>query len=588
MYLVLKMCLLSYQHFLSSVFPRRHFLYHRANSRNHTAMTDSTPDTPSPAHQTGTAAPGNGIRPFLRHWRARFIKRWARHMIGIDREETSRHVQKMGELTPAYLFLVMTSCSIATLGLLLNSVAVIIGAMLIAPLMGPIILLGFAVARTDIEQGILAAKTLLVGVLVALASSWAIVTLSPFIAPTPEILARTQPNLFDLLVAVLSGLAGGYAVVRREVGTVAGVAIATALMPPLATAGYGLASGDLLIFDGAFFLFLTNMVAISFSAASVAAWYGLGNLHAPRELLWKTLAGLLVLAVLSLPLLRALDETVSRALTNKNVESILRAEGLEKSWQIGQINVFNGDDGKVGVSALVFVPEIEEEAVKRLNQRMKEQLGKPVHLELNQVLVGERKPLTVTLPAPAPVLPAPPVALTEREALQRYLKRYLGLPTAAVEIDAAASALIIQVGANYSGGLQTLRSAEARLAAALPKWKVALLPTQAPLPEIHFPENSAELDDKARHTVSDIAWALARWKIGNVRIEGASTRKEARKDKTLGLKRATALAETLKAEGIACEAAARTSPSTQNTAEQEYGQAAFRIAAVHPLPLPPP
>jgi uncharacterized hydrophobic protein (TIGR00271 family) len=179
----------------------------------------------------------------FQQFRALIQKFWRAHLIGVDRKEAHAYVLSIGSLTPAFVFLVVISCAIATLGLLLNSVAVIIGAMLVAPLMGPIISLGFAVASTDIKHGIQAAQALLIGILMALGTSYVIVKLSPFIAPTTEILARTQPNLFDLLVAVLSGLAGGYAIVRREIGTVAGVAIATALMPPLATAGYGLASG---------------------------------------------------------------------------------------------------------------------------------------------------------------------------------------------------------------------------------------------------------------------------------------------------------------------------------------------------------
>lgn len=149
---------------------------------------------------------------------------WRRHMRDLDRDATNEQVQEYGGLSYSYAFLVATSCGIATLGLMLNSAAVIIGAMLVAPLMGPIVLLGFAIARTDVELVIRSAKAMAVGVLAALAISVIIVKLSPFIPPTPEILARTNPNLFDLLVAVLSGMVAGYAVTHRKIGTVAGVA----------------------------------------------------------------------------------------------------------------------------------------------------------------------------------------------------------------------------------------------------------------------------------------------------------------------------------------------------------------------------
>lgn len=508
-------------------------------------------------------------------------KQWARHLTGIDRTETKKYLLSIGTLTPAFLFLVVASSAIATLGLLLNSVAVIIGAMLIAPLMGPIILLGFAVARTDIVHGMLAAKSLLIGVLMALVGSYVIVKLSPFIAPTSEILARTQPNLFDLLVAVVSGMVGGYAVVRREVGTVAGVAIATALMPPLAAAGFGLATGDQSIFGGAFFLFLTNMIAISFSAAGMAVWYGFGNFSAPRELLWKTAAGLLVIAILSVPLMHSLDETVSRTLANKQVESLLREEGAEKFWQLGQITTHIDGDQALQVAALVFVPEVDPGAEKRLNQRMSEQLGKAVHLDLNQVLIGEKKPFTAAPPAPTLTAPA---ELTEAEALRRYLKRFLGLPAAVAEIDAAANALLIQVRPTYTGSLAELMATEKSLAGKLPKWKVTLIPPQSVLPEIHFSHGSDELGKDALATIEEIKWALQRWNIRNVRIEGGSANNETRHGKTLELKRARKPAEIFKAAGIESELAVQTPHHTQATEEKETGRRKFRVAIVSIIP----
>ncbi|MBO7941695.1 DUF389 domain-containing protein, partial [Streptomyces sp. S9] len=175
--------------------------------------------------------------------------RWRQnHLIeGIDRAAVLEHVRDAGGLGPRYAFMIVMSCGIATLGLLQNSVAVIIGAMLISPLMGPIIELGMGLATFDLRtiRGSLAA--LAAGVAAALLIAVAIVIVSPLQEPTAEILARTQPTLFDLLVAVFSGLAGAYATVTRKGETIVGVAIATALMPPLAVVGYGVALVNLQI-----------------------------------------------------------------------------------------------------------------------------------------------------------------------------------------------------------------------------------------------------------------------------------------------------------------------------------------------------
>ncbi len=163
------------------------------------------------------------------------------------------------------------SAGIATLGLVLNSPAVVIGAMLISPLMGPILAAGLALAAADLYLGIKSLLSILVGVAASLLFSATLVWLLPFQTATGEIVARTQPNLLDLGVALLSGLAGSVVVCRRSesggVTALPGVAIAVALMPPLCTVGFGMGSGfDWAIISGAGLLFLTNLAAIVASA----------------------------------------------------------------------------------------------------------------------------------------------------------------------------------------------------------------------------------------------------------------------------------------------------------------------------------
>ena len=128
----------------------------------------------------------------------------------------------------------MMSAGIAVLGLLLSSPAVVIGAMLISPLMNPILGLGFSLALFDFAELRRSLSALAIGATAALLFTAFIVLVSPLKAPTAEILARTRPNLFDLLVALFAALAGTFAIIRGRGETIVGVAIATALMPPLA------------------------------------------------------------------------------------------------------------------------------------------------------------------------------------------------------------------------------------------------------------------------------------------------------------------------------------------------------------------
>lgn len=170
-----------------------------------------------------------------------------------------------------YALELLLSAGIATFGLVLDSPAVVIGAMLISPLMGPILAGGMALAAADIYLGIKSLLSVLLSSLFAILFAATLVWLLPFHAPTAEILARTHPNLLDLGVALFSGLAGSIVVCRGGGGggvtALPGVAIAVALMPPLCTVGFGVGSGfSWPIITGAGLLFLTNLAAIMASA----------------------------------------------------------------------------------------------------------------------------------------------------------------------------------------------------------------------------------------------------------------------------------------------------------------------------------
>ena len=154
---------------------------------------------------------------------------------------------------------------LASVGLNVNSTAVIIGAMLVSPLMGPIIGTGLALGTNDLDLLKSAAKNLLVMVLISLAASTLFFILSPLSLVNPtELEARTSPTIYDVMIALFGGLAGILENSRKERGTVlSGVAIATALMPPLCTAGYGLAHLNMHFFFGALYLFIINSVFIA-------------------------------------------------------------------------------------------------------------------------------------------------------------------------------------------------------------------------------------------------------------------------------------------------------------------------------------
>jgi uncharacterized hydrophobic protein (TIGR00271 family) len=179
------------------------------------------------------------------------------------KEKTLENVRSNISFSGANLWILACAIMVASVGLNVNSTAVVIGAMLISPLMGPIVASGFALGIYDFPLLRSASKNLLIATVVGLIVSTLYFYLSPFKAVQSELLARTAPNIYDILIAFFGGLVGVIAVTRVEKGNpIPGVAIATALMPPLCTAGYGLATGNYRFFLGAMFLYSINCVFI--------------------------------------------------------------------------------------------------------------------------------------------------------------------------------------------------------------------------------------------------------------------------------------------------------------------------------------
>lgn len=177
------------------------------------------------------------------------------------------------------VYILVAAIVIASVGLNVNSIPVIIGAMLISPLMGPIIGIGYGMGVNDMTLLRKAAKNLLIMVIFSLTASFLYFLLTPLSMENPsELLARTNPTIFDVLIALFGGFAGIIEISRKEKGSVfSGVAIATALMPPLCTCGYALATGQWNYFIGAIYLFFINSVFIA-----LATFLTVKHLHFPE------------------------------------------------------------------------------------------------------------------------------------------------------------------------------------------------------------------------------------------------------------------------------------------------------------------
>lgn len=308
-----------------------------------------------------------------------------------------------------YYLMLLSASLIALLGLLTNSVAVVIGAMLISPLMGPIISSGLALTIGDLPLARRAFHTIAVSVALTILLSTLATLISPLKEPTAEILARVRPNIYDLFVAVMSGIVGTVALCtkRNYLITATGVAVATAVIPPLSVVGYGLGTAQFMLALGGFLLFFTNFVAIILTSDLVFFVLGFRTSHvetiqySPRK---RILIIVGLLAFISIPLVYTLVTDIKKLNTKKRIERVLK-KNLNKDHTSRLTSYFYQDQkNRIQVTASVnTVKFIDTGFRKKIETEITMAFNIPVDLQLEQVIVASEK-----LPASADqsILPA--------------------------------------------------------------------------------------------------------------------------------------------------------------------------------------
>ncbi|MBD2533215.1 DUF389 domain-containing protein [Nostoc flagelliforme FACHB-838] len=282
-------------------------------------------------------------------------------------------------LDSAYIILIISSCAIATLGLLSNSAAVIIGAMIIAPLMLPIRSLAFGALQADItlfRKGVIAVA---VGTMLAVAIAFTLGWLVGLPSYGSEILARSRPTLLDLGIAVAAGGISGYAKVETKISTsLAGTAIAVALMPPICVIGLGLAQGNWSLSFGATLLYLTNLLGIALSCMVTFLVAGYTSMARARQpLIWTM--------VLTTVLLIPLGVSFARLIRQAQLETSLRRALLNRTVTFGRLQLLNSN-----TNWLTNPPEV------RLSVRAKEPVT-PRQVELLEAFIKREMGQAFTL-----------------------------------------------------------------------------------------------------------------------------------------------------------------------------------------------
>lgn len=289
-----------------------------------------------------------------------------------DELETIDYISKNVEFKGANLWILIFAIFVASIGLNVNSTAVIIGAMLISPLMGPIMGIGLAAGINDFDLLKRSLRNLGVAIFIAILTSTLYFTITPISSAQSELLARTEPTVWDVLIALFGGLAGIVAGSRKEKSNaIPGVAIATALMPPLCTAGYGLATGNLLYFIGAFYLFFINSVFISLSTYLIVRFMNYPKkkfLDPQREKRVQTYITIFTLMTI-IPSIYLAYGIVRQSIWNQQARQFIQLEmQFPKTQVLNSEYTYNRHERKIEVS--LIGENLPEEQIEILKQKM--------------------------------------------------------------------------------------------------------------------------------------------------------------------------------------------------------------------------
>lgn len=347
----------------------------------------------------------------------------------------------------ANLWVLIFAIFIASLGLNINSTAVIIGAMLISPLMGPIIRMGLAVGIDDFDLLKRSVKNYLVATVISVITATIYFMISPLSEAQSELLARTSPTLYDVLIAIFGGAAGILALSTKDKGNVIpGVAIATALMPPLCTAGYGLAVGEMSFFFGAFYLYFINTVFIALST-----FIGVRMLRFQRRTFADAAAlrhvrtyifGIVVLTMI--PATYMTIQIIRKSIQDNNTQQFVKNELTLKGTYI--ISNKRNDESKTIRIVAVGEP-IGKDTIKKAQENLKEYSLEGYKLVIIQGSQGNNTLLKEDLSGNS-LADTKEQLITQSEQLsnlEKQLKKYWSYETLGKEVSKEIKAICPQV-----------------------------------------------------------------------------------------------------------------------------------------------
>ena len=347
------------------------------------------------------------------------FKQWRMNKASlIDQSVVLKDIYLEVDISAGYFLMLTLANLIALNGLIQNSTAVIIGAMLISPLMGPILSFGFAFTTGNQVIWRSSVRKIVVSVVLTIIVALVVTFLSPLKDITGEILSRTRPNLYDLFIAFFAGTAGAVAICTKKnyLTIVPGVAIATAVIPPLSVTGFGLGIWNLKIAFGGFFLFFTNFVAIVISTCIVFFMYGFSPKYLKKEDIASLKRRVTVLSgilfIISIPLIYTVYKSVSEVRERSEIQNALKREFNEEGRS--HLNTFSyavDKKGRLNIRPVIETAGyLKESEITNKEKDIHTYLGRDVILSVEQILVqsGGLKEQVGIRPMPAVAPPKPP------------------------------------------------------------------------------------------------------------------------------------------------------------------------------------
>lgn len=294
-----------------------------------------------------------------------------------------------------FMMMLTLSGIISTLGLLAGSTATVIGAMIIAPLMGPIIGIAYAITVANRRLMKRAGITLIFATALTVFCAFLLCQLTGMRSLTEEIALRTEPTLIDLFIAVAAGAAGAFAKSRKHIADAfPGVAIAVALVPPLSAIGIGIALSNPAVWQRATLLFMTNLLGIIFSGSVVFLWQGYGSVERAQG---GMLLSLVMLLILGIPLGISLNNLLVQANTRQQIWHLARHEmtPLDAS-ELQSLKIFRKQDGTLEVDMHLVAPidTISDTQVQQSQVFLEKELQRPINLTIQVTPVREFRALS--------------------------------------------------------------------------------------------------------------------------------------------------------------------------------------------------